>query len=149
MSSTSPAADHDHSPDPGRSPAPDRPSSPRTAERFADPAESFVNGLADVGFTRFVSLRIMKMVYLLTLVVTTLASLGLFVVLARMGWPGLLFGLVAAPMLWMFLTAMVRLTLEAFAMLFRINDNLVLLAARAAQPASGQVASGQHPGQGH
>jgi Domain of unknown function (DUF4282) len=147
MSHTEPSAgrEPESSAEASHVPDTDRPSAPRTAERFADPAESFVNGLADVGFTRFVSLRIMKMVYMLTLVVTTLAALGLFVVLARMGWPGLLFGLVAAPMLWMFLTAMVRLTLEAFAMLFRINDNLVLLAARSATPAS----SGQHPGQGH
>jgi hypothetical protein len=146
MSHTDPSADRapEGSAEPSQVPAADRPSVPRTAERFADPAESFVNGLADVGFTRFVSLRIMKMVYVLTLVVTTLAALGLFVVLARMGWPGLLFGLVAVPMLWMFLTAMVRLTLEAFAMLFRINDNLVLLAAR-----STATGSGQHPGQGH
>jgi len=146
MSSTTPSTDRapEGGAEPSHFPATDRPSSPRTAERFADPAESFVNGLADVGFTRFVSLRIMKMVYVLTLVVTTLASLGLFVMLARMGWAGTLFGLVAAPMLWMFLTAMVRLTLEAFAMLFRINDNLVLLAARGiTAPAT------QTPGQGH
>ena len=147
MSYTDPSPDRapESSAELGHATAPDRSSAPRTAERFADPAESFVNGLADVGFTRFVSLRIMKMVYVLTLVVTTLAALGLFVVLARMGWPGLLFGLVAAPMLWMFLTAMVRLTLEAFAMLFRINDNLVLLAARSAVTSS----PAQHPGQGH
>ena len=97
-----------------------------------DPAESFITGLFDLGFTRFVSLRIMKMVYSLSIAVVSLMSLALFVVLAQKGLLATMFGLIATPLLWLFAVALLRLALEAFAMLFRINDNLVLLASQTA-----------------
>jgi ABC-type multidrug transport system permease subunit len=102
------------------------PASPPPASSSASPAPSaggFFNDLFDIRFTRFVSLRLISIVYILILVVATLVALGAIFTGFALGVGAGIFYLILAALLWVVYVVLARVGLEAFAVLFRIHDD--------------------------
>ena len=116
------------------------------APSAAGQANSFFNDLFDVRFTRFVSLRLISVVYVVILVAVSLLALGLIFVGFAGGAASGLFTLVLAVLGWVIYVVLARVALEAFAVLFRIHDDTSRMAdalggaARPADPAQGTAA---------
>ncbi len=111
-------------------------------------ATSFFNDLFDVRFTRFVSLRLISVVYVVILVAVSLLALAvIFTGFAGGALTGL-FALVLAVLGWVIYVVLARVALEAFAVLFRIHDDTSRMAealggaARPGDPQQGPAAGG-------
>jgi hypothetical protein len=119
------------------------PASPPPAASSQSPAPSaggFFNDLFDIRFTRFVSLRLISVVYVLILVLVSLTALAvIFTGFASGAGPGL-FALVFAVLGWFIYVVLARVLLEAFAVLFRIHDDTTRVADA--------LAGGARPGPG-
>jgi hypothetical protein len=84
---------------------------------------SFFNDLFDFRFTRFVSLRLISIVYILILIAVSLGALLIvFAGFAQGGGTGLV-ALIFAAVGWLLYIILARVSLEAFAVLFRIHDD--------------------------
>jgi hypothetical protein len=84
---------------------------------------SFFNDLFDFRFTRFVSLRLISIVYLLILIAVSLGALVVvFIGFANGGGAGIV-ALIFAAVGWLLYVILARVSLEAFAVLFRIHDD--------------------------
>jgi ABC-type multidrug transport system permease subunit len=86
-------------------------------------AGGFFNDLLDVRFTRFVSLRLISVVYVVILVAVSLVALGVVFAGFANGAAAGLFTLVLAVLGWVIYVVLARVALEAFAVLFRIHDD--------------------------
>jgi len=99
-----------------------------------------VSDLLDVSFTRFVSLRLLSLLYVVVLVMATLYALVR--IIAGFG-SNLVSGVVAllfAVLGWVLTVALARVVLEGFAVLFRLNDT----ADRLLDAVSGDVGAAVH-----
>ena len=111
-------------------------------------ASGFFNDLFDIRFTRFVSLRLISVVYVVILAAVSLVSLGLVFAGFASGVGAGLFALVLAVLGWVIYVVLARVALEAFAVLFRIHDDTSRMAdalggaARPADPAQGTTGGG-------
>ena len=84
---------------------------------------SFFNDLFDFRFTRFVSLRLISIVYLLILIAVSLGALiTVFIGFSYGGGAGIV-ALIFAAVGWLLYIILARVALEAFAVLFRIHDD--------------------------
>src|SRR4051812_48689732 len=84
---------------------------------------SFFNDLFDFRFTRFVSLRLISIVYILILIAVSLGALVIvFAGFAQGGGTGVV-ALIFAAVGWLLYIILARVGLEAFAVLFRIHDD--------------------------
>ena len=91
----------------------------------ASPSTSggFFNDLFDFRFTRFVSLRLISIVYVLILIAVSLGALVIvFAGFAQGGGTGVV-ALIFAAVGWLLYIILARVGLEAFAVLFRIHDD--------------------------
>ena len=86
-------------------------------------AGGFFNDLFDIRFTRFVSLRLISVVYVVILIAVSLVALGFVFVGFASGAAAGLFALVLAVLGWVIYVVLARVALEAFAVLFRIHDD--------------------------
>src|SRR3954451_23076855 len=96
------------------------PASPPPAASSQSPTPSaggFFNDLFDIRFTRFVSLRLISIVYILILVVASLLALGAICQGFALGVGAGIFSLVLAVLLWVVFVVIARVGLEAFAVL--------------------------------
>ena len=98
-------------------------SDPRT--RAIDGA-GFFAALFDFSFASFVTLRILKVIYVLLLAVSSIAALGLIVTGFGAGM-GIL-ALILAPLLWLVGAVFARVYVELIAVLFRIGENTTVMA---------------------
>ncbi len=97
-------------------------------------AGGFFSDLFDIRFTRFVSLRLISIVYVLILAAVSLVALiAVFVGFAQGPGTGLL-ALVVAGLGWLIYVVLARVVLEAFAVLFRIHDDTSRMADGLAGP---------------
>jgi hypothetical protein len=111
-------------------------------------ASGFVNDLFDIRFTRFVSLRLISVVYVVILVAVSLVALALvFYGFATGGVAAGLFTLVLAVLGWVIYVVLARVALEAYAVLFRIHDdtNRMAEALGGVAPAPGTVQGYDQP----
>jgi ABC-type multidrug transport system permease subunit len=105
-------------------------------------ASGFLNDLFDIRFTRFVSLRLISVVYVVILIAVSLVALALVFTGFANGIGAGLFALVLAGLGWVIYVVLSRVALEAFAVLFRIHDDTSRVAEAlggAAPPAGGAV----------
>ena len=111
-------------------PAPPPASSPpaSSGQSSTPSASGFFSDLFDVRFTRFVSLRLISIVYILILVVVSLLALAAIFTGFALGVGAGIFYLVLAALLWVIYVVLARVALEAFAVLFRIHDDTNRLA---------------------
>lgn len=95
-----------------------------SSEQSSTPSASgFFSDLFDIRFTRFVSLRLISVVYILILIVVSLIALGAIFTGFAFGVATGIFYLILAALLWVVYVVLARVVLEAFAVLFRIHDD--------------------------
>lgn len=98
-------------------------------------AKGFFSGLFDFGFTTFITLKFLRVIYTVLVVLILLAgAVFLVAALARGGASGILFGLIIIPILTLLYLVIARVSLEAIALFFRIGENTSLLVAATGGP---------------
>src|SRR4051794_26014135 len=109
-------------------------------------AGGFFNDLFDIRFTRFVSLRLISVVYVVILIAVSLVALGVVFAGFASGAAAGLFTLVLAVLGWVIYVVLARVALEAFAVLFRIHDDTSRMAdALGGVPPAGGAVQGYDP----
>ena len=94
----------------------------------------FFKALFDFNFQTFITMKLVKPLYIFFVVVIGLASLGMFVSFLMGGGIGFLIALVIVPIYFVFMTASMRVWMEALVLLFDINDRTEALAAGQQRP---------------
>lgn len=85
--------------------------------------KSFFASLFDWDFTTFITLRFLKVIYIVATVLIALAALGFLIVAISQGGGGIVAGIILVPLFALFYLILVRVSLEVIALLFRIGDN--------------------------
>ena len=116
-------------PAPGGTGYPPPPAPPPQQQRPA--TRGFFGALFDFGFTSFVTPRVVKVLYPLIMILTGLSALG-FVGVAFKASPGfgILALLVLAPLYFLVVTAIYRILLEFFIVIFRVAEDIRALRER-------------------
>ncbi len=83
----------------------------------------FLASLFDFGFTTFVTLRFLKVIYGIVMVLIGLGALGVFVSLASQGAGSAVLALVLVPIGALLYLVFARIYLELIALLFRIAES--------------------------
>jgi hypothetical protein len=107
------------------------------------PNKGFFGSLLDTSFSSLVTTKVIRFIYILTLIVVSLFALLLIVAgFIRSPALGILFLFIVAPLYWLFALVYVRVGLEFTIALFRVMEtNLELVALKRQQmglPAHGQ-----------
>lgn len=87
------------------------------------PTQGFFSALFDLSFTSFITLRFIKLIFVVGLIVISVAALGFIAVAASEGGAAFFFGLILAAVAWLFYIVMMRVSLEVIAVLFRISEH--------------------------
>jgi Domain of unknown function (DUF4282) len=109
---------------PGGQPSAGRPSYATQQLPTAEP-KGFLGALFDFSFTSFVTPKVVKVLYVLIVVVVGLSALGfaLSVLATNVGF-GLIVLLIGAPLYFLVVTALYRITLEFFMVVFRMAQDI-------------------------
>ncbi|MBA3619530.1 MAG: DUF4282 domain-containing protein [Actinomycetota bacterium] len=92
-------------------------------------AKSFFTGLFDFSFSTFITMKFLRIIYIVVMGVILLAGvLFLISFLFRGGALGVLIGLVFVPLVTLLYLVLARIYLELVALLFRIGDNTAAIA---------------------
>jgi hypothetical protein len=103
--------------------------------------------LFDFGFTSFLTLKFLRLIYtVLTVAVLVFGGAFMLLMLSR-GGVGIVFGLIIVPLVVFIYLLILRISMESVALFFRIGENTSLIASRLASP-SGPAAYPQMPAQG-
>jgi hypothetical protein len=111
-------------------------------------AKGFFGALFDFGFTSFITLRFLKVIYAVLVGLILLAGVLFFIVAASRGGAGALLGVVLVPVVTLLYLVIARVYMEIIALFFRIGENTSVMAAAmtggapAAPGFSGPVAGG-------
>lgn len=109
---------------PGGQPSAGRPSFATQQLPTAEPT-GFLGALFDFSFTSFVTPKVVKVLYVLIVVVVGLSALGFALsVLATNVGLGLIVLLIGAPLYFLVVTALYRITLEFFMVVFRMAQDI-------------------------
>ncbi|HEY2131288.1 MAG TPA: DUF4282 domain-containing protein [Streptosporangiaceae bacterium] len=109
---------------PGGQPSAGRPSFATQQLPVAEP-KGFLGALFDFSFTSFVTPKVVKVLYVLIVVVVGLSALGFALsVLATSVGLGLIVLLIGAPLYFLVVTALYRITLEFFMVVFRMAQDI-------------------------
>ena len=98
-------------------PPPPSPASP------APSGDSWFGALFDTSFERYVTPRLIKVLFFIGVAMATIYALVIFFALARQGGGGAVLGLVMAPLLWLLMVLVTRVMCELYLVLFRIERN--------------------------
>jgi hypothetical protein len=103
----------------------------RPQQQSQSDARGFLGALFDFGFTSFVTPKVVKVLYPLIMIFTGLTALA-FVAAAFHGSTGLGFLtlLVLAPLFFLVVTAIYRILLEFFIVIFRVAEDIRALRER-------------------
>lgn len=99
-------------------------------------AKGLLASLFDLDFQYFITLRFIKVIYVIALAGIGLVSLVLFVSLALRGIGGLAAAVVVVPVVALFYLILARVYLELIALLFRIAEHTSVLASVMGGPPS-------------
>jgi len=108
-------------------------------------SKGFFSGLFDFGFTSFITLRFLKVIYTILVVLILLAGLVTFVVFISQGGVGVVFAIVVVPIVTLLYLVLARVYMEVIALFFRIGENTSIM-ARALNAGSAPAASQQPTG---
>jgi Domain of unknown function (DUF4282) len=109
---------------PGGQPSAGRPTFATQQLPAAEP-KGFLGALFDFSFTSFVTPKVVKVLYVLIVVVVGLSALGFALsVLATNVGLGLIVLLIGAPLYFLVVTALYRITLEFFMVVFRMAQDI-------------------------
>jgi hypothetical protein len=102
-----------------------------TTHGQAGQARVFFAGLFDFGFTTFITLKFLRVIYTAMVALILLGGAALFLVtVSRGGIYGVL-AMFVVPLVALFLLVLVRISLETVALFFRVGANTTLMAAAA------------------
>jgi hypothetical protein len=94
-------------------------------------SKGFLSALFDFGFTSFVTPKVVKVLYALIVIVVGLSALGFAVtMLATNVVLGIVTLLIGAPLYFLVVTALYRITLEFFMVIFRMSEDIRALRER-------------------
>ena len=94
-------------------------------------SKNFLNALFDFGFTSFVTPKVVKVLYLLIVIVVGLSALAFAVTMLATNLAlGLVVLLIGAPLYFLVVTALYRITLEFFMVIFRMAEDIRALRER-------------------
>jgi hypothetical protein len=105
--------------------------------------KGFFATLFDFSFTSFVTLKFLKVIYTIAVVVIGLVTLLWIAAIASRGGVDVLLGLVGGPLAGLLYLIWVRICFEVIAVLFRIGENTSTIAAGSAGPPSPPAATWQ------
>lgn len=94
----------------------------------------FFKALFDFNFSSFITMKLVKPLYIFFMVVIGLVSLGMLVTFAQGGGIGILIALIFVPLYFLFMIVSIRVWMEALVLLFDINDRVESLAAGQQRP---------------
>ena len=83
----------------------------------------FCAGLFDLSFSSFITIRIIKVLFVLAIIGSALAGLGVLISLFSRGGIGILIGIIAAPIVFFLYVLASRVWLELVVVAFRIAEN--------------------------
>ena len=95
---------------------------PAGVDRQISDAGSFFGALFDFSFSSFVTTRIIKLLYILSIVVIGLVALGIFFGLLSRGGGGIVAAVILAPLFFLLYTIFARVWLEFIIVVFRIAE---------------------------
>lgn len=105
-------------------PGPSGAGSPQSSQQFSD-AKGFIASLFDFGFTSFVTPKVVKVLYVLIMIVLSLAALVYTIIAFRLNAIFGLFVLIIGDPLFLIISlALYRISLELFVVIFRIADDI-------------------------
>lgn len=94
------------------------------------PSRGFFGSLFDLSFTSLVTTKVIKFIYVLTLIMLTLFSLAIVFVAFRISTGlGVVVLIIVAPLWWLFSAIYARVSLEFIIALFRVMETNVELVA--------------------
>ena len=116
---------------------------PNTAQK------SFLASLFDFGFTSFVTLRFLKVIYAIITVLILLGGLALLIAGFSTGTAaGIIGTIILVPLFTLVYLILARIAFEVIAMFFRIGDNTFLAVQLLGGGKPGQWGAGPQPGFG-
>ena len=92
-------------------------------------SKGFLGALFDFGFTSFVTLRFLKVIYALMACLIVLTGLCFFLVLVFRGGALILLAIVGVPLVTLLYLVLARVTMEIVALFFRIGENTSVIAS--------------------
>jgi hypothetical protein len=97
---------------------------PRQPEQFSD-KKGFFSALFDFGFTSFVTPKVVKVLYILTMIGAALSGLGFALFLIALNRPlGILALFIWTPLTFVIIMALTRVALEYFVVNFRLAEDI-------------------------
>ena len=102
-------------------------------------AKGFFAALFDFGFTSFITLKFLRIIYTVLVGLILLCGAGFFIAFLLRGGFFVLVAVVLVPLVTLFYLVIARISLETVELFFRIGENTSLMAAAAggAGPAGG------------
>ena len=104
--------------------------------------KGFFAALFDFSFTSFITLKFLKVIYGVLVVVVLLTGLLFLVVGLARGGAGAVLSIVAVPLVTLLYLVMVRIWMELIALFFRIGENTSIMARSMAGGAAGGTGYG-------
>lgn len=92
-----------------------------------DNDKGFFGSLFDFSFDNFITPKLVKFLYVLSLIIVSIAAIGLVIaglVSLGNGSPVGLLSIILAPLVWLIYLILARLWLELFIVIFKISDDL-------------------------
>lgn len=94
----------------------------------------FFKALFDFNFSSFITMKLVKPLYIVFVVLVGFGSLMMLLTMFRFGGMGMIMGLIFVPLYFLFLVVSVRIWMEALVLLFDINDRVESMAAGQQRP---------------
>ena len=94
----------------------------------------FFKALFDFNFSSFITMKLVKPLYIVFVALVGLASLFMLLTMLKLGGMGVIMALIFVPLYFLFLVVSVRIWMEALVLLFDINDRVESLAAGQQRP---------------
>ncbi len=94
-------------------------------------AKSLFTGLFDFGFTTFITLKFLRVIYGLLMILILLLGLAFFFQFASLGGAFVLIALVIVPFATLLYLILARISMELIALFFRIGENTSILVTQA------------------
>jgi len=111
-------------------------------------SKGFFSGLFDFGFTSFITLRFLKVIYTVLVALILLAGLVFFIAAVSQGGARVVVGIVVVPIVTLLYLVIARVYMELVALFFRIGENTSIM-ARALSNGSTPAAGYQQPPTGY
>lgn len=91
--------------------------------------KGFFAALFDFSLTSFVTLKFLKLIYIVVTVLVCLGTVGAFFAFVLQGGVGILIGVIFVPLVGLLYLIIARVYVELIAVLFRIGENTSIMAA--------------------